>query len=117
LRQRFDPAGLPQGGQFLRYLDGLARSDEMLRILAEGLGPRGRDGVLGFYGDHQPSLPETFGHFGFDEWESDYILVDSVASSARRLDLPADRLPGVILGRLHERNAVAGRRAVALGAA
>jgi len=117
LRQRFDPAGLPQGGQFLRYLDGLARSDEMLRILAEGLGPRGRDGVLGFYGDHQPSLPETFGHFGFDEWESDYILVDSVASSARRLDLPADRLPGVIHGRLRERNAVAGRRAVALGAA
>jgi hypothetical protein len=117
LRQRFDPAGLPQGGQFLRYLDGLVRSDEMLRILAEGLGPRGRDGVLGFYGDHQPSLPETFGHFGFDEWESDYILVDSVASSARRLDMPADRLPQIILDRLRERNAVAGRRAVALGAA
>ena len=38
LRQRFDTAGLPQGGQFLRYLDGLARSDEMLRILSEGLG-------------------------------------------------------------------------------
>ena len=78
------PAGLPQGGQFLRYLDGLARSDEMLRILAEGLGPRGRDGVLGFYGDHQPSLPQAFCHFGFDEWASDYILVDGVASSARR---------------------------------
>jgi Sulfatase len=117
LRQRFDPAGLPQGGQFLRYLDGLARSDEMLRILAEGLGPRGRDGVLGFYGDHQPSLPETFGHFGFDEWESDYILVDSLDSSPRRLDIPAHRLPRVILDRLRERNAVAGRREVALGAA
>jgi Sulfatase len=117
LRQRFDPAGLPQGGQFLRYLDGLARSDEMLRILAEGLGPRGHDGVLGFYGDHQPSLPETFGHFGFDEWESDYILIDNMASSARRLDMPANRLPRIILDRLGERNAVAGRRAVALGAA
>jgi hypothetical protein len=117
LRQRFDPAGLPQGGQFLRYLDGLARSDEMLRILAEGLGPRGRDGVLGFYGDHQPSLPEAFSHFSFDEWASDYILVDSVASSPRRLDMPADHMPRVILDRLRERNAVAGRRAVALGAA
>ena len=117
LRQRFDPSGLPQGGQFLRYLDGLARSDEMLRILAEGLGPRGRDGVLGFYGDHQPSLPETFGHFGFDEWASDYILVDSAATSARRFDMPADHLPRVILDHLRERNAVAGRRAAALGAA
>jgi phosphoglycerol transferase MdoB-like AlkP superfamily enzyme len=117
LRQRFDTAGVPQGGQFLRYLDGLARSDEMLRILSEGLGPRGHDGVLSFYGDHQPSLPQAFGHFGFEEWASDYILVDSVASSARRLDMPADHLPRVILDRLYERNAVEGRRAVALGAA
>jgi hypothetical protein len=117
LRQRFDPEGLPQGGQFLRYLDGLAQSDEMLRILAEGLGPRRRDGVLGFYGDHQPSLPQAFGHFGFVEGASDYILLDGRASSARRLDMPAHHLPRVILDRLRERNAVAGRRAVALGAA
>jgi Sulfatase len=117
LRQRFDPAGLPQGGQFLRYLDGLARSDEMLRILAEGLGPQGHDGVLGFYGDHQPSLPQAFGHFGFVEGASDYILVDGRTSSARRLDMPAHHLPRVILDRLRERNAVAGRRAVALGPA
>jgi Sulfatase len=117
LRQRFDPEGLPQGGQFLRYLNGLARSDEMLRILAEGLGPRGRRGVLGFYGDHQPSLPQAFGHFGFFEGASDYILVDGRASPARRLDMPAHHLPRVILDRLRERNAIAGRRAVALGAA
>ena len=117
LRQRFDTAGLPQGGQFLRYLDGLARSDEMLRILAEGLGPRGHNAVLGFYGDHQPSLPQVFGHFGFEEWTSDYVLVDGMASSPRRLDMPADRLPRVILDRLRERNAVAGRRAVAFGVA
>jgi Sulfatase len=117
LRQRFNPAGLPQGGQFLRYLDGLARSDEMLRILAEGLGSRGRDGVLGFYGDHQPSLPQAFGHFGFDEWASDYILVDGGTSLARRIDMPAHHLPHVILDRLHERNAVAGRRAVSVGVA
>src|SRR5271167_968369 len=117
LRQRFDPAGLPQGGQFLRYLDGLARSDEMLRILAEGLGPRGRDGMLGFYGDHQPSLPQAFAHFGFDEWASDYILVDGAAASPQRLDMPAEMLPWTILGRLRERNAVVGCREAALGAA
>jgi len=117
LRQRFNPVGLPQSGQFLRYLDGLARSDEMLRILAEELGPQGRDGLLGFYGDHQPSLPETFNYFSFNEWESDYVLVDGGASSARRIDMPAFHLPHVVLDRLHVRNAVTGRQAVALGAA
>src|SRR5260370_265219 len=37
----FDPAKLPQGTALLRYLDGLRRSDEMLRILMEGLEERG----------------------------------------------------------------------------
>jgi Sulfatase len=117
LRQRFDTTGLPQGGQFLRYLDGLARSDEMLRILLEGLGPRRSDGVLSFYGDHQPSLPQAFGHFGFEEWASDYVLVDGMASSPRRLDMPAHHLSRVVLDRLREMNAFAGRQALALGAA
>ncbi len=117
LRQRFDPAGLPQGGQLLRYLDGLARSDEMLRIFAGRPGIARRDGVFGFYGDHLPSLPQAFGHFGFDEWASDYVLVDGATLRARRLDMPAHRLPRVILDRLRERSAAAGRRAAALGAA
>src|SRR5207244_7421403 len=33
LRRSFDATALPQGGELLRYLDGLRRSDEMLRIL------------------------------------------------------------------------------------
>jgi hypothetical protein len=117
LRQRFDPAGLPQGGQLLRYLDGLARSDEMLQILMEALGPRRRAGVLGFYGDHLPSLPHAFGHFRFDDWASDYVLLDGAAQRARRLDLPAHRLPQIILDRLRQRGAIEPRRAAALGAA
>jgi Sulfatase len=117
LRQRFDPAGLPQGGPLLRYLDGLVRSDEMLRILMEALGPRGRNAVFGFYGDHLPSLPHAFGHLGFDEWASDYVLIDRPAQHARRLDLPAHRLPQLILDRLHQRGALEGRRPAALGAA
>ena len=76
LRGLFDTADLPQGGSLLRYLDGLARSDEMLGILLDELGPRRRDTVFGFYGDHLPSLPRAFGHFGFDDWASDYVLVD-----------------------------------------
>ncbi|MGH7115848.1 MAG: LTA synthase family protein, partial [Stellaceae bacterium] len=117
LRRRFDPAGLPQGGALLRYLDGLAQSDTMLQILLEGLGPRRRDCLLGFYGDHLPSLPHAFRHFGFDEWASDYLLLDGAARRAQRVDLPAHRLPRIILDRLHQRGAIEGRRTPALGAA
>jgi len=117
LRRRFDPRGIPQGNQLLRYLDGLARSDEMLEILSEGLGPRRRDCVLGFYGDHLPSLPRAFEHFGFDEWASDYVVLDGAVPHPRRLDLPAHLLPQLLLDRLRRREAIETRRAEALGAA
>ena len=117
LRRRFDPHGIPQGGQLLRYLDGLTRSDEMLEILSEGLGPRRHDSVLGFYGDHLPSLPHAFAHFGFDEWASDYVVLDGPAPHPRRLDLPAHLLPQLLLDRLRRRDAIETRRIEALGAA
>ena len=117
LRRLFNPADLPQGGPLLRYLDGLARSDQMLAILLDELGPRRRDALFGFYGDHLPSLPQAFGHFGFDDWASDYVLVDGAAPRPRRLDLPAHLLPWMILDRLRERGAIERPHATALGAA
>ncbi len=116
-RRLFDPADLPQGGALLRYLAGLAHSDEMLAILLDELGPRGRNALFGFYGDHLPSLPSAFDHFGFDDRASDYVLVDGAGSRARRLDLPADMLPRVILDRLRERGAIQRSPAAALGSA
>lgn len=81
---------VPKGGDLLRYLDGLRRSDEMLRLLTEGLARRHPDAVLGFYGDHLPSLPKVFEHFGFVEPHSDYLIWRPDAAAApRRLDLPA----------------------------
>ena len=117
LRRRFDPRGIPQGGQLLRYLDGLVRSDEMLEILLEGLGRRRRDCVFGFYGDPLPSLPHTFEHFGFDEWASDYVVFDGAMPPPRRLDLPAHLLPQLLLDRLRCKDAIEPRLAEALGAA
>lgn len=117
LRRLFDPADLPQGGPLLRYLDGLARSDQMLGILLDELGPGRRDALFSFYGDHLPSLPHAFGHFGFDDWASDYVLVDGAARRARRLDLPAHLLPRMILERLRERGAIERPQAATLGAA
>ena len=117
LRRRFDRADLPQRGPLLRYLDGVGRSDEMLAILLDELGPSRRDAVFSFYGDHLPSLPHAFAHFGFDDWASDYVLVDGAAPHGRRVDLPAHLLPWMILDRLEERRAIKRPRAAVVGAA
>jgi hypothetical protein len=120
LTRRFDAEGVPQGGELLRYLDGLRRSDEMLEILVEGLERRGRDAILAFYGDHVPSLPRAFEHFGFDEWTSDYVLWPGAAPPPCRLDLPANRLPQLVIDALHIRRAIslpADERAFVDGAA
>ena len=70
----FDPGEMPDGAGLLRYLDGLRRSDAMLQILIGELERRGRPAVLAFYGDHLPSLPHAFAHFGFTETSADYVI-------------------------------------------
>jgi phosphoglycerol transferase MdoB-like AlkP superfamily enzyme len=106
LRRNFDGIGLPQGGELLRYLDGLGRSDEMLQMLLTGLQRRKGEGVLAFYGDHLPSLPHAFRHFGFEEVGSDYVVWWSSATDARQLDLPAHRLPRVVIDALRATGAI-----------
>jgi phosphoglycerol transferase MdoB-like AlkP superfamily enzyme len=101
LTRRLDPAEVPQGRALLRYLDGLRRSDEMLRILMAGLEERRSPAVLGFYGDHLPSLSGAYAHFGFDEPHSDYVIWPGEAGiPPRRCDLPAYRLGAVIVDAL-----------------
>lgn len=113
LRVMLDPRGLPQGSELLRYLHGLRRSDEMLQILMDDMAGNRRNGVLAFYGDHLPSLPHAFAHFGFDEWGSDYVLWRGDPTIQRRLDLPAHRLPEIITETLSERGAIGSPRVFA----
>ncbi len=101
-----EPLDFPGSASLQRYLAGLAGSDEMLGYLLEELGPTRRDAVFGFYGDHLPSLPEAFDHFGFGDRASDYVLVDGAMSGSRRLDLAAHFLPWMILERLKSRGAM-----------
>ncbi|HEX3860098.1 MAG TPA: LTA synthase family protein [Stellaceae bacterium] len=90
----FDPAGMPGGAELLRYLDGLRRSDAMLRLLMAGLEERKSPAILAFYGDHLPSLPNAFAHFGFTEPHSDYVIwrANQEAGMTRRHDLQAHQL-------------------------
>ena len=83
---------VPQGHELLRYLNGLRRSDEMLRILMDGLRSRYPKAVLVLYGDHLPSLPHAFEHFGFTELHSDYVIWPGTGGSPVRADLPAHLL-------------------------
>jgi hypothetical protein len=106
LRRNFDRSGLPQGGELLRYLDGLRQSDEMLQILLTGLQRRHREGVLSFYGDHLPSLPDAFRHFGFEEAGSDYVVWRAGETATQQLDLPAHRLPRVVIDALRATGAI-----------
>jgi hypothetical protein len=87
----FDPDGVPDGAGLLRYLDGLKRSDMMLQILINELERRGTPAVVAFYGDHLPSLPRTFAHFGFGETAADYVIWNG-AGTAARCDIPAHLL-------------------------
>jgi hypothetical protein len=93
----FDPAAVPQGMALQRYLDGLRRSDEMLGILMSGLEQRRNGAILGFYGDHLPSLPQAFEHFGFAEPHSDYVVWRQGGAQPHRSDLPAHRLGRLIV--------------------
>jgi len=114
LRRNFDAIGLPRGGELLRYLDGLRQSDEMLQILLTGLQRSQREGVLAFYGDHLPSLPHAFRHFGFEEVGSDYVVWRGGAADTRQLDLPAHRLPRVVIDALRATGAIEAQATAAL---
>jgi phosphoglycerol transferase MdoB-like AlkP superfamily enzyme len=83
---------IPQRTELLRYLSGLHQSDVMLRLLIDGLQQRDGDPLLGFYGDHLPSLPRAFAHLGFDDWRSDYAIWSKSDEILQLGDLPAHEL-------------------------
>jgi len=95
--------GADEGEGLGQYLHGLRSSDRMLNILRAGLGAR--QGVLGFYGDHMPSLPKGFAGLNFDETHTDYFLWRAgrgTAMPAPRRDIAAHDMPGQILALLRE---------------
>ncbi len=72
----------------------------MLGILISELERRRSGAILGFYGDHLPSLSGAFAHFGFDEPHSDYVIWSQGIVPPRRCDLPAYRLGRIIVDRV-----------------
>ena len=79
------------------YLDTLKGADAMIARLITALEQDGRNGLLGFYGDHMPSLPRAFAALGFEERETDYLLWRPQAGETARRDLAAEALPHALL--------------------
>ncbi len=80
------PVGLEVPG-LRKYLSGLRAGDALIAPIVEALLARG-DGVLGFYGDHRPSLPLE----GSSDTATDYAIWRvRGAAPPRRVDLGAHR--------------------------
>jgi phosphoglycerol transferase MdoB-like AlkP superfamily enzyme len=92
---------LPDADGLRRYLKGLQSSDEMLRILTEGL-QAGEGGMIAFYGDHVPSFPAAFAALGLADRRTDYLVWQAGRDGGYRRDLAAHDLRGTIVEALRE---------------
>ena len=77
-----------------RYLSGLQATDRMIGVLMAALP---QDGLLGLYGDHQPSLPETFAALGFTDERTDYAFWSTGGRTGPTQDLAIKDLANALL--------------------
>ena len=56
------------------YLNHLRQADEMLSSIKHSLQASTRSGVLCWYGDHVPILPEAYGHYGDPDGTTPYVI-------------------------------------------
>ncbi|WP_311950226.1 LTA synthase family protein [Halomonas piscis] len=88
------------------YLRHLREADAMLGALKRALGQAPRPGLLGFYGDHVPILPEAYAYYSRPAGESPYMIWSTRQTSA--IDAAPTRLAAHELGRALLRHAGAG---------
>lgn len=77
-----------------RYLSGLQATDRMIGVLMAAMPG---DGLLGLYGDHQPSLPETFAAIGCTDERTDYALWSAGREKRPLQDLAIEDLADSLL--------------------
>jgi phosphoglycerol transferase MdoB-like AlkP superfamily enzyme len=86
-------AGVPEAVSLARMLFRQRAADQAIPILTAALSARASGGVLGVYGDHQPSLPKAFAAIGLTDERTDYLIWRShAAGSGAQRDLAAHEL-------------------------
>jgi hypothetical protein len=90
-------AHVPEAASLSRMLFRQRAADGAIPILTAALRARAGGGVLGFYGDHQPSFPKAFPALGLDDERTDYLIwrSDAVGSGAQ-IDLAAHDLAAAL---------------------
>ncbi len=102
---RVTPDGLelPPGCEdLLIYCRHLRHADQMLGTLMQALRASPRPGLLGWYGDHVPAMPDVYERLGAPAGHSHYALWATGATAARqpnRRDLQASMLGAALLER------------------
>jgi hypothetical protein len=90
------------------YLRHLANADLMLGDLAAMLRARTRPGLLSWFGDHVPSLPQVYEDLGFTDARTDYLIWSGAGGGLPAVDLSAHDLPEALCATLAETNDTAG---------
>lgn len=93
---------VPPAGRFddlSVYLRHIANADRMIGRLQAALNENTRDGVLCWYGDHVPILPQVYEALDFDDGRTDYVVwrKGGLNSGARQLDIAIQSLGSVVL--------------------
>jgi Sulfatase len=78
-----------------QYLGGLRSTDRMIELLVRSF--VARPGLLGFYGDHLPSLPSVFDAVGFSDARTDYFIWHPESADTAERDIAAHQLPDAML--------------------
>jgi len=79
------------------YLDSLEHADAMLGRLRAALARLATPAVLGFYGDHLPSLPDVFTRLNLTDAHSDYLLCHTTPGTGVQQDIAAEHLGAALL--------------------
>lgn len=82
------------------YLETLKGADAMIARLMALLEADGQSGLLGFYGDHMPSLPQAFASLDFHDTDTDYFLWRAGHQEHVQRNIAAQDLPRELLVRL-----------------
>ena len=88
------PAGFDDLTVYLRHL---VNADGMLGELTGMLAARPRDGLLCWFGDHVPSMPDVYAATGFTDGRTDYLIWRRDATVGRQRDLAVEALGPAVL--------------------
>ncbi|MFC7367452.1 LTA synthase family protein [Vreelandella zhaodongensis] len=64
------------------YLQHLSEADHMLGSVKAALQSASRPGLLGWYGDHVPILPDAYGHYSPPDGDTPYMIWSTQSDSA-----------------------------------